>query len=506
LQSLKCPYPFAGGKKKVAALIWERLGDADNVIEPFAGSLAVLLARPTPPRVETVNDQNHFISNFWRAIQADPEQVAYWANSPVSEADLHARHRYLLGLDVPTPECAVPERYRRHPLLERTYRDAHADAWRSRHPSPAAAFRERVRQDPHFFDAKFAGWFCWGICCWIGSGWCDERSQVTPEGADATSQQMPAIGSGARGLQYGRGVHGRGPADPTAKRPMLAGDNPGSYGKGVHARGPSEQLPRLGSFSRGGTGVQRRTAAGQGIHVAGPTQKLPDIGGHCGGTGRGVHQVSGPRQLSQQIPFLGGGHSTRGQGIHANPPESRPDDAAGTNARRLAWLTGWFGALSDRLRCVRVCCGDWERVCGSDSTTTRLGTVGLFLDPPYPVHTPDGKPSRAAGLYGAGDDAAAADRIRDRVLAYCQAHGPDPLFRIAICGYETDGYEALEAQGWEVVAWRSSGGYSNQSKRKNINRDRERIWFSPSCLRPESEHLPLFDRVGSSFLGEEDLR
>jgi hypothetical protein len=463
LQSLKCPYPFAGGKKKVASLIWERFGDPDNVIEPFAGSLAVLLARPTPPRVETVNDQNHFISNFWRSIQADPEQVAWWANHPVMEADLHARHRYLLGLDVPTPECVVPERYRRHPLLERIYRDAHADAWRSRHPSPAAAFRERVRQDPHFYDSKFAGWWCTGICQWIGSGWCDERSQVTPEGADATWQQVPMIGGGSGGIHYG---------------------------KGVHARGPSQQLPRLGAKRRSyGTGVHSKLPDG-------PTQKRPDISGHCGGTGRGVHQVSGPRQ---KRPALGGGkhggepYLKYGQGVHGRLPEDRPDDAAGTNARRLAWLTGWFGALSDRLRCVRVCCGDWERVCGSDSTTTRLGTCAVFLDPPYPVHTPEGKPSRAAGLYGVGDDAKETDRIRDRVLAYCQAHGPDPLFRIAICGYDTDGYAELEALGWEVVAWRSSGGYSNQSKRKNINRDRERIWFSPSCIKPTSVSMPLFD-------------
>jgi hypothetical protein len=377
--------------------------------------------------------------------------------------------------------------------LERIYRDAHADAWRSRHPSPAAAFRERVRQDPHFYDAKFAGWWCTGICQWIGSGWCDDR-------AGEPDDKRPAIGGSKNGQKWGQGIHARGPADPTAKRPMLAGDDPGSYGKGVHARGPSEP-PAIGepdqrrpNLAGGAWGI----VYGKGVHAkgpTGPTQKLPDIGGHCGGTGRGVHQVSGPRQLKQQRPHISGGTGglVYGSGVHANPPESRPDDAAGTNARRLAWLTGWFGALSDRLRSVRVCCGDWERVCGSDSTTTRLGTVGLFMDPPYPVHTPDGKPSRAAGLYGAGDDAAAADRIRDRVLAYCKEHGPDPLFRIAVCGYDTDGYEALEALGWEVVAWRGSGGYSNQSKRKNINRDRERIWFSPSCIKPLKEPMPLFD-------------
>ena len=42
--SLSESYP--GGKSKVADMVWERLGDVDNFVEPFAGSLAVLLRRP----------------------------------------------------------------------------------------------------------------------------------------------------------------------------------------------------------------------------------------------------------------------------------------------------------------------------------------------------------------------------------------------------------------------------------------------------------------------------
>ena len=37
------------------------------IVEPFAGSLAVLLGRPTPPRTETVNDADCYLSNFWPA-------------------------------------------------------------------------------------------------------------------------------------------------------------------------------------------------------------------------------------------------------------------------------------------------------------------------------------------------------------------------------------------------------------------------------------------------------
>ena len=62
--------------------------------------------------------------------------------------------------------------------------------------------------------------------------------------------------------------------------------------------------------------------------------------------------------------------------------------------------------------------------------------------------------------------------------------------RIAVCGYEGDGYEMLEGEGWQVVAWKSSG-YGNRSTKGKANSERERIWFSPHC---EFEKT-LFDEV-----------
>jgi hypothetical protein len=29
-----------------------------------------------------------------------------------------------------------------------------------------------LHADPDYFDAKIAGWWCWGACAWIGTGWC----------------------------------------------------------------------------------------------------------------------------------------------------------------------------------------------------------------------------------------------------------------------------------------------------------------------------------------------
>jgi len=54
--------------------------------------------------------------------------------------------------------------------------------------------------------------------------------------------------------------------------------------------------------------------------------------------------------------------------------------------------------------------------------------------------------------------------------------------RIALCGYEGEGHEALEARGWRVVRWCAGGG---MSKDKGVgsggNNEREAVWFSPAC-------------------------
>ena len=142
--TLRAPFPWFGGKSRAAHIVWGRFGDVANYIEPFAGSLAVLLARPTPPRIETVNDLDCMVANFWRATQKDPEAVAKFADWPVNEADLHARHRWLVA-QIPT-------------------------------------HRERMMSDPDYFDAKIAGWWVWGLCQWVGGRWCGgELHHIRPK-------------------------------------------------------------------------------------------------------------------------------------------------------------------------------------------------------------------------------------------------------------------------------------------------------------------------------------
>lgn len=67
------------------------------------------------------------------------------------------------------------------------------------------------------------------------------------------------------------------------------------------------------------------------------------------------------------------------------------------------------------------------------------------------------------------------------------ANGNNPLLRIALCGYEGEHYLPDD---WDCVAWKANGGYSHQkkdqTKPKNDNNKKERIWFSPYCLKPFS--------------------
>lgn len=63
-RTVKAPFPYFGGKSRVASLIWERFGSVPNYVEPFFGSGAVLLARPYLHGVETVNDADALLANF----------------------------------------------------------------------------------------------------------------------------------------------------------------------------------------------------------------------------------------------------------------------------------------------------------------------------------------------------------------------------------------------------------------------------------------------------------
>lgn len=69
---MQAPFPWFGGKRRVASEVWTRFGAVDNYVEPFFGSGAVLLGRPTPfDGTETVNDLDGYVANFWRAVPSE---------------------------------------------------------------------------------------------------------------------------------------------------------------------------------------------------------------------------------------------------------------------------------------------------------------------------------------------------------------------------------------------------------------------------------------------------
>lgn len=315
--TLKAPFPWFGGKSRVAPLVWERFGQVRNYVEPFAGSLACLLGRPQPSEgTETANDLDGFVANFWRALAADPEAVAHHADWPVNENDLHARHSWLL--------------------------------------TQTDSLRPRLEGDPDFFDAKIAGWWVWGVCCWIGAGFCSGKGPWKVAEVDGARQLV-----------------------------------------------------------------------------------------HLGGAGRGVNR---------QLVHLG-------------------DAGQGVNRKRVDALAAYLGALSERLRGVRVCSGDWLRVCGS-TPTVKQGLTGVFLDPPYAAAA-----NRQGDLYRVDNDS-----VAHAVREWAVAHGDDPKVRIALCGYEN---EHAMPEGWACVPWEAKGGYGSQGDgRGRANAGRERVWFSPHCLTP----------------------
>lgn len=82
----------------MAPIVWRAFGSPSTYIEPFFGSGAVLLGRPGGAHgVETINDIDRFVANFWRAVKADPGAVADAADWPVNECDLLSRHRWLVS-------------------------------------------------------------------------------------------------------------------------------------------------------------------------------------------------------------------------------------------------------------------------------------------------------------------------------------------------------------------------------------------------------------------------
>ena len=73
-QALKPPFAYYGGKTALASDIAALLPKHEHYVEPFAGSLAVLLAK-APSTGETVNDLDGDLVTFWRVLRDQPDEL-----------------------------------------------------------------------------------------------------------------------------------------------------------------------------------------------------------------------------------------------------------------------------------------------------------------------------------------------------------------------------------------------------------------------------------------------
>ena len=136
---------------------------------------------------------------------------------------------------------------------------------------------------------------------------------------------------------------------------------------------------------------------------------------------------------------------------------------------------GWMRALSDRLKNVKVVCGDWSRVCGGNWQDGNK-PVGMVFDPPYATQ------GRDESIYHHDSMTVGKD-----VEAWCLARGSNPNYRIVALGYD-DEYQTLVDSGWNIEEWKAGGGYGNlggKNSRGSKNRRRERLFTSPHCLKPD---------------------
>lgn len=71
---MKPPFTYFGGKTAIAPQIVRMLPAHEHYVEPFAGSLAVLLAKPQS-LMETVSDLDGDLVNFWQVLRDRPQDL-----------------------------------------------------------------------------------------------------------------------------------------------------------------------------------------------------------------------------------------------------------------------------------------------------------------------------------------------------------------------------------------------------------------------------------------------
>jgi DNA adenine methylase len=89
------PFPYFGAKGLLADRIVAAFPPHRHYVEPYAGSLSVLLAKPAAP-FETVNDLDGDVMCFWRLLRDQPDDL-----ERVCALTPHSRAEYELARDRP---------------------------------------------------------------------------------------------------------------------------------------------------------------------------------------------------------------------------------------------------------------------------------------------------------------------------------------------------------------------------------------------------------------------
>lgn len=285
---------------------------------------------------------------------------------------------------------------------------------------------EHLMGDPDFYDPKMAGWWLW------------------------VQASLISLNAGI----------GDGPWTTDAEGRLF------KQKRGSREAGINRAVPFIGGVGRGVNSVSLKEP---GVS----RERL-----HLGNNGQGVNTADLREPgVTRGLPHLG----NNGQGI--NHPDLRE---LGTDYHDVVMptLTEWMRHLSARLRHVRIINGDWKRAVTDGATMLHSirysegkQIAGIFLDPPYSNEV------RGAGLY-AHDD---GDVTRE-VLDWCLKNGSDVRKRIVLAGFDTE-YEPLLEEGWiSVESFKGgfmTGGMGNTNKKSGHQMNRDRLWLSPHCNRPE---------------------
>ena len=71
---IRPPFPYFGSKQTIAEQIVSFFPEHDHYVEPYAGSLSVLLAKK-PSKMETVNDLDEVLMTFWQVLRDRPQDL-----------------------------------------------------------------------------------------------------------------------------------------------------------------------------------------------------------------------------------------------------------------------------------------------------------------------------------------------------------------------------------------------------------------------------------------------